>query len=243
MIERREKPLQKVGFFHWGTDDSCNSAELLYSALRDAAQECDLGDSLIVVPEAFNIQNYYQKTSRCDGCTRGALVEMSRKFGVSLVVGLVDEEGGTRGFSCAYLVDDGICRALARKQEDDGWRNYRPCDPGWCDPIVHRGLGVAALICMDAAEEDPTKKLRQGLIEKIKGLGVCRTVLCVPARMTSLESRLVAKGWGDLFVVIANGSCARPSVIQLPGKSSDEGVGGAGGDCYIHCVALPEQQG
>src|SRR5258706_13012556 len=83
--------LRKVGFFHYG-DDQSDPPGSLRASLAEASQQEDLSECLLVTPEAFNIRNGYWSTSRFrDSSIKELLVQISVEFSVALVVGFVEE--------------------------------------------------------------------------------------------------------------------------------------------------------
>jgi hypothetical protein len=211
-----KESLQKVGFFHFGKRDSgADQIESLMEALQEASERQHLDDSLIVLPEAFNIRNGYCSRNRQldNSITTKVLQEKSAQFNATFVVGLIEDVG----FSSAYLIDDRTCEPLTRKMSNDAWDdrpNYKCSDN--CDrAIVYRGICIAALICMDAAGfESPQHK---ALLAQMDSFGVDRKVLCVPAHFTNNGTREVATSWpSHICVVIGNSSpsITHPSVIR-----------------------------
>jgi len=237
--------LTKIGFFHFGDErngDPVGSLEEnLKLELEDAAIAGQtLDDCLIVVPEAFNVKNYNGEAC-LNRSIRDSLIRVSIELGIAFVAGLIEETETDvlgDGYSSAYLIDGATpCQLLSRKTRRDSTTNYRPY-PGNCDePIVYRGLCIAALICMDACS-DPAdartlakvddakkqaaqiKKRHENLIEQIRKRSEgAPTILCVPARMNTLSSTAVAEYWRGLAshitVVVANAGSSHPSVIRL----------------------------
>lgn len=214
--------LRKIGFFHFGEGEQSDPPASLRAALSETSQQEDLTDSLIVVPEAFNIRNGYWSPIRYrDLLTKESLTKISDDFGVALVVGLIEEDKfGKPGFSSAYLIDRGVCRHLSRKEGNDGSGTYKPCQGGWDRPVLHRGVCIGALICMDAGDfNSPPKKRHEALLEQLGACTVPNAVLCVPARMGTYGSKEVAQAWPThLAVVVGNSGSSQPSVIRYPGE-------------------------
>lgn len=115
--------LRKVGFFHFGNrgggDDPIES---LKAALQDASRKDDLSECLVVTPEAFNVLgDYYNPESRrLDGSVAESLREVSLKFGVAIVAGLIDVPAGQElGYSSTYVIDGDVHELLSRKMAPD----------------------------------------------------------------------------------------------------------------------------
>lgn len=213
--------LRKLGFFHYGDEQSDPSGSLR-AAIAEASQQEDLSDCLLVVPEAFNIRNGYF-TSNCyrDPSIKDALVQISLEFKVAFVAGLVEEgDSGELGYSAAYLIDESVCQCLSLKAVRDKSPSYKAFCGGWDKPILHRGISIAALICFDAVDYDsPRKERHNAVVEQASAFSVPHAVLCVPARMVTYGSKEVALAWPANFtVVVGNTGCSQPSVIRRAGE-------------------------
>lgn len=213
--------LQRIGFFHYGSADKAAPSDSLRASLKDASAG-DLRDSLIVLPEAFNIVGeYHCTTSKRGPSIARDLREISREFNIAIVAGLVDEDCGEMpGCSSAYLIDGRICKLLSHKNEDDGSHKYKPCGTDCDTPLLHRGICVAALICMDADKSDLRLQERhRAMLRGICGVDAPRAVLCVPAHMTTIESKQLAEQWSiNINIVVSNSGVSKPSVIRLAGN-------------------------
>jgi hypothetical protein len=142
------------------------------------------------------------------------------------VVGLVEETNSKEpGWSSAYLIDRGLCAVLTRKGQDDGSGNYRPCTENFDQGLLHRGIWITALICMDAARFSLTNQRHKAILVEIEARAALtpdHAMLCVPSCMQTYGSRDVAKDWPKhLTVILANSGRAQPSVIRLSGQSAD----------------------
>jgi hypothetical protein len=56
--------LRSVGSFHFDSTDQSDPVRSLKASLETAAEGTDLGDCLIVLPEAFNIRRGYWNPDR-----------------------------------------------------------------------------------------------------------------------------------------------------------------------------------
>jgi predicted amidohydrolase len=228
---RATRPLKNIGFFHLG-DDASDPVEALADCLTEAAKEADLGEALIVIPEAFNLRGgYFGKDRVVDSTVAGSLQRLSAELGVAFVAGLIEEsDAQEKGYSCAYLLAGNERLLLCRKAEDDGSQNYRLCRDEWNRPVQHRDIGIGALICMDAADfNSPLKNRHETFLARLKGLEAHEAVLCIPARMQTYGSAEVAQAWPDwLHVIVGNAGPSRPSVIRR-----------ARGNTTPHCYSGP----
>jgi len=175
-----------------------------------------LSESLIVLPEFFNVPGGCGGINRTvDLSVDAALRRVSLEFGVCFVAGLV-EEGGRQRYNSAYLIDGAVRRLLSRKVLNDGSGNYTVAE--CCDcPCPHRGFGIAALICMDAADISACgqPERHQALLDRLDDFGAVPRVLCVPACFTGYDTEKAARYWWKKGIptVIANSCPSYPSVI------------------------------
>jgi predicted amidohydrolase len=213
--------LKKIGFFHYG-DEMADPAESLRACFEETSKNTAVSDCVIVLPEAFNVRGGYWGVDRTiDHSIADALGELASDFGVALLAGLIDEgRDGSRGYSSAYLFDGAERRLLTRKMADDGSKNYTPFGDDCDTPIRHRGVCLASLICMDAADfNSPLTDRHATLLVRMMAHPASVSVLCIPARMQSYGSKEIAEAWpSHLTVVVANSGCSRPSVIR-PGDA------------------------
>ncbi|MDQ2841571.1 MAG: hypothetical protein M3Y72_11150 [Acidobacteriota bacterium] len=216
--------LDRVGFFHFGGNKDNPS-----HSLKDSLQVKDkehLRESLIVIPEAFNVRGDYYGTPCCrDASICKQLRDISAELGVCFVAGLIDEQTNRSG---AYLIDGGNYQELSQKRGSDISSCYVPAPASSHDNLVpHRGLGIAALVCMDAAQDNnPNKPWRTALLERINlQLADSRVVLCVPSRMTGglFDPIEIAKKWRkdlnasarERFAVVIASATGSHSLIQI----------------------------
>ena len=155
---------KRVGFFHFGHDHD-DPIGSLRKALEEAAE---VSDSLIVLPEAFNIGKKYRENGRDPDFSPRVLDHLqgiARTRGISFVAGLIidDARGVAPPYSSAYYIDRDIERLLCRKGEDDGARvNYTAFGPDGCDinnPIERKDACIAAMVCMDIDMQERYKDL------------------------------------------------------------------------------------
>lgn len=228
--------INKVGFFHCGNNDAISAIKSLSEYLEDA-REC-LDECLIVLPEAFNFWPYTDKGS-LDPTVKNCLKALSRRFNVAFVAGLIESgTNGKLGHSCAYLIDGDLCDVLSCKRGCDGVGAYDTCEREDA-PRLHRGIRIAALICMDAANNPRTdwsierrnresKRFNARRDNIIMSTKDHRVAFCIPSRMGQLDSTAVAKYWrGQLcnsVVILANAQSGsneeprQPSIIYPNGE-------------------------
>lgn len=202
-----------VGFFHFGHghNDPIGS---LSAALDEAA---DVSDSLIVLPEAFNIRRKYREkrpTPNFGLSVLGDLRDIASARGISFVAGLIidDTSDVAPPYSSAYYIDRDSKRLMCRKggEEDRAGVNYTPFGSDDCDidnPIEHNDACIAAMVCMDI-DEYPQRY--RDLSCKTASSSQRIRVFCVPAHMGSTWSLLANGHLGyslrcvGLRVVVAN---------------------------------------
>lgn len=202
----------RAGYFHFGRDH----AEPI-KALRHELCESDHSNSLVVLPEAFNIGLPYRQEGRPNFATSifGELQNLAARFRVSFVVGLIVEEhpGPSPPRSAAYLVT-GINHKLMGyklRSDDVADRNYTPCggQPDSCNPIRWRGLRVGALICADAL---PAASSTPRFGDRLERVVHDSDWVCVPAHMGTGNfgdgrvghTATIAPGWADQRLILAN---------------------------------------
>jgi hypothetical protein len=245
-------PIKRVGFFHFATADSDDPIETLKTSLRNAqtlsldsttTEYERLDDCLLVLPEAFNLRGPYCSDIYAypDQSIATSLVNISLKEKIAFVVGLIDDSADKAlGRSSAYLIDsvhllegEGRKRLSCKMREDWSGKcraRYSVCSQASDTAVLHRGVCVAALICMDASNDplpsnDVKKKRNEvALIDKRHQTLVDRidkqpAVLCIPSRMRPTSSEIVATYWRNKLpsktaIVVANATSTQPSVIM-----------------------------
>ena len=182
--------------------------DLLEQALRRSGQEALFTDSLVVLPEAFNIVGDYYYEIEPDIEVEKKLRILSSMLSVCFVVGLIRDDD-TR-HSEAVLIDGPVREVLSRKTLPDGSPCYTAVESAQDDIILYRGLRISSLICMDATEGDSQVRDAQRarhakLVAAFKEYSEA-ALLCVPARFGASSPIEVAKDWNrkKLSIVIAN---------------------------------------
>jgi len=190
----------------------------------------DVTDSLIVLPEAFNLGRQYDLN---DGAKERPLLdeqdvlarlrEIAKTHKVVFVVGLIEIEARRNS---AYLVDAGSPRLMCHKIMNDGSQEYEPCTSN-CqgeNPIKYREeISVGALICADASDNRRLKLMSQStvgdpaecaywrLIRLQSDLKGKRGLVCVPAYMLTTMSDPEVHGSG---LILANSRPGGSSFIK-----------------------------
>src|SRR6185437_12977139 len=147
--------INKVGFFHCCNNDATSAIRSLSEYLEEARKYLD--ECLIVIPEAFNLWPYKKDNKSSDPSVRNCLKKLSEIFKVAFVAGLIENrEGEKLGYNSAYLIDGDLCKVLSCKTGCDGVGAYKSC-VSEDTPFPHRGICIAALICMDASNNPRTE--------------------------------------------------------------------------------------
>lgn len=194
----------------------------LRSALFEASQTKSISDCLIVLPEAFNIHGGYRDDPRprpLDSSIPEALIRLSKEFRVAFVAGLIESRRQQQRYNCAYLIDNATWHLLCCKEQSDGTCNYDCCAANCNQPVSHRGLWIAALICLDAGTSEFSERgmqIRAGIAENEPK----QAVLCIPAETLSINTEFTAQRWAANFhTLIANCNPLPPSVIHMKAAS------------------------
>jgi predicted amidohydrolase len=204
---------KKIGFFHFGVDHA-NPAGALQSALLEAGTHEDICQSLIVLPEAFNIGKFYRNQGGCNynPIFLSTLQTISQHFFVTFVAGLIIHENASSRppYSSAWLIDGSHHLLMCYKAEDDGSKNYTPCtnNNDIANPIQYNETYIAALICMDVQAG-----YRCGALKGIFEAACCPCkIVCIPACM-SMDyfgggkcgyTAQLATVFGNVVIVVAN---------------------------------------
>jgi predicted amidohydrolase len=195
---------RKKGFFHFVH----NYAEPLVE-LRKALEnrsEC-VRDSLIVLPEAFNIGKYYKEAGNAnhDPDVLTKLQTIAGEFHLTFVAGLIVKQNTspTPPYSSGYLIDE-TCRVLMcrKKQRDSTTEEYTLCKEGDCDhdnPTWHNAVCLITLICIDNSDCQRKNTLLTKFPDSAK-------LICIPACIGACgtTAEAIAEYWGKNEVILAN---------------------------------------
>jgi hypothetical protein len=156
--------LQKIGFFLFANPDKSQPLASLKARLNERGKG-DLKDSLVVLPEAFNLTGEYTPRAGYDVEPRvkikHSLTQLAKQFDMVFVVGLIDNDepdGPTPPYSSAYLITSTCCCCLSRKTGRDdladcpGDQRLYQAFPQELDTPSADGENacIAGLLCMDA---------------------------------------------------------------------------------------------
>lgn len=192
--------LIRAGFFHFGKDHHKPPLEMLKTALTVAVERFgNLADTLIVLPEAFNIdkRHYYvaEETVNYDPSFLDGLKELSAIFKCAFIAGLIirDSSGIIPPYSSAALIDMSVpppnCGVLTLKTKKDGSSKYTPYHEFYSTPLVWRDLGIVALICLDAQSDQENhehfRRRFQQLGDAFRSLKCRTSVVCIPMHMSN----------------------------------------------------------
>jgi predicted amidohydrolase len=209
----------KVGYFHFGKDHG-TPMEALRCELNKQAKE-KLADTLLVLPEAFNIGKCYCDSSVPDNSQAGILDLLKAEAqarSITFVAGLILESNGVTRNS-AYFIGGADSFPMCHKMVPDGIGRYAVCAEN-CDvhnPLPHRGGLVGCLICADS---DPPQnrsylEVRPDLRRWERIVGLMRAeqskpvIFCVPAHPHTLKGAGAPSAWPEFLVVFAS-SCMKP---------------------------------
>jgi hypothetical protein len=236
--------LQKIGFFHFANPDKSQPLASLKARL-DERDKDDLKNSLVVLPEAFNLRGEYTPRADYDVepsiSVKHSLTQLAKQFDMVFVVGLIDNDEPDRPkppYSSSYLITSTCYCCLSRKIGRDDLadcphdqRLYQPFPHPSDTPSQHdQKAHIAGLLCMDAVRQ-PCPHIpsisncarHDELKADMAKLGSALPILGVPARMRSLTTKGIDGEWPDVHFVLANAcppsdSNTHPSVIRIKGR-------------------------
>lgn len=186
IVPARAGNLERVGYFRF-VDEFATPICALTKAIeaeRERHPNGDISNSLIVVPEAFNIGHDYDLPAS-DLRPREILEklhELAAPLRITFVVGILD-----RRRNSAYWVDANGPELMCHKMGDDLKGLYKRClrNPDRRNPIACANARIGVLICMDANDNTACIRCRRNKL--LAGLreGDGNKILCVPARFTN----------------------------------------------------------
>jgi hypothetical protein len=174
---------RQAGFFHF-VEHHHDPLGALEAEIRATG---NVADSLVVLPEAFNLgRPYGSEQEKPCGYERAWLVaklqELSRDRQITFVVGMLDAIGtGERPRSSAYLINGDDCRIICHKLKSDGTQHYTPAAVD-CDienPMDSVDACVMAIICMDIEENRCYE-----LTLRTEASALPQRFICIPAAMS-----------------------------------------------------------
>jgi hypothetical protein len=226
--------LKRVGFFHFGTYEKCDPVGSLEAEIKKR-KKLELADTLLVLPEAFNVRGgYYNMSPELDLNARDQLQTISAERGIVFVAGIIDRIGGSNS---AYLIDGREIPELLTRKRAPGLPLYTPCETVEDNFIRCRGVGITALICDDAAYAYGDGLMQT--VSRVRHLKMKHSVLCIPACMRPTQALSTATRLGNsISVVLASGDKEQHSGIVHGGQ---EKIPGRLDQNEIHlCVLEPE---
>lgn len=215
-----------VGFFHNGGDRAAAFSDLR-AQCRDF--EAVLPTSLIVLPEAFNVEEFWANSDRW--ILRSDVSEGLAKLaadGATFVAGLAirsERDGELR--NCACLIAGQGTWVLSGKLyvDRDAYDRsfFKKATPEF-KILSHRGLDIAGLVCLDAfarVESEAIRTRRTELLLDLKDRP--NGILCVPT-LTGNGTRVLAAVDPIVNHIVANsgwdhpGGNAAASYIEVSGR-------------------------
>jgi hypothetical protein len=198
----------KVGFFHFVHNHVEPIPELAAALDSEKTRDC-ICNSLIVLPEAFNVRKNYKAkgNSNYDPSILAELQTLSRTFHVTFIAGLIIKQYGGPEPPCssAYLIDETCCVLVCHKNNSDKNEHntpYSKCENHYDhqNPIWHSGVCVVVLICVDSDDYVRKTALLANFPDTNK-------IICIPACMGRGQPTTcisVASNWSDHYVIFAN---------------------------------------
>jgi len=181
-----------VAAFHF-VQDHAHPIGALTSALEK--RTCT-PDTLIVLPEAFNLGKPYQAgpaAFRRDDIIAG-LLAISEAEAHAFVVGLLEDQppSGENPHSSVYFVDRSGPRLICHKQYPDGQGDYTTCPvaPDDNNPIVLEDTTIVSLICMDVQNSNRCDRLGKCAQAAKKS----QNLICIPAAMSTEWFGIISVG-------------------------------------------------
>jgi hypothetical protein len=193
--------LRRAGFFHF-VRSHCDPLGELTKAMDEVSPHTDVTDSLIVLPEAFNLGRLYDPNNTPkhrpgldERCVLALLRATAERHKCVFVVSVIEVD--TR-LNSAYFVDASSKRLMCRKIMNDQSQEYAPCtsDCQMENPFRYsEQMYIGALICADALDnsragrkDTEAESAYIRLTSLQSELNGKRSVVCVPAYMKTTQS-------------------------------------------------------
>jgi hypothetical protein len=237
---------KNIGFFQFVSNYAHPIEELRTALAADCRRQ-----SLIVLPEAFNIGQPYSGNGSCDfsGTILSELSVLSQSFHSTFVSGLIIRRCilgrlyRSPPYSSVYLIDSCHQILMCHKLNDDKSGKYSPCRIDECDirnPVVLDDTCLAALICRDCnIENHADVKRHKALNCRIAEADRPYNIMCIPAwmsRASGFQGDAIASNWPKSDVILANSrpdqtSCE--SFISSGGSIKKRSVVGEGNKIVV----------
>jgi len=195
----------KLGAFRFVADYQTPITALESALAANADQE--IGGSLIVLPEAFNIGKGYREVGDCnhDPSVLFHLEDIASRLNITFVAGLIIKtaSGPDPPYSSAYVVDSSGFTLISHKAKPDyGKTPYTPCSIG-CDvanPFTRGEIAIGALICVDI--DTPR---HEAVLKRLKATDTANRILCIPGCLGNQFSvSNITQTSPGCYVIVAN---------------------------------------
>jgi hypothetical protein len=244
--------LSKIGVFHFGQNHAFPIEEL-YCALKTKGKDV-VRDSLIVLPEGFNIRSRHSSPTHpydYNPSVLSTLRCLAKEWAVVFVAGLIVDvdKHVDPPYNVANLIDGLSQKLMCYKSEADSWSveccggrspshsvHELPCDRN--NPMWYEGLLIATFICLDAQvledENDERYNALKGESERAKD---AVKIICVPASALYRDYLGYASSWPDHFFVMADSGHSKRLSFIARVKETFKSVSGE--ENMIELFALP----
>jgi hypothetical protein len=216
--------LKAVGSLHFGAPDKSSP---FCSLVKELDKMQGLEDSLLVLPEGFNVPDGYYGGTGPTPSIKNKLLSLSEERKIAFVAGLIEERPNPNsplGYNSACLIDaacEDKFRLLSQKRTGCFGRIDADNPRFISKPIEHRGFGIAALVCQDFISCDLAA--RTTLIEHPEWMHCDAKILCVPACSTHKQLKTASEPWAqEVCIAASNGGSEDISFVRGNGFETNE---------------------